>query len=151
MTEDTDPARIPARERAFIEEARVARLATIGRDGVPSIVPICFALIGDDVPAIVSVLDEKPKHVPDRELARVRNIRRDPRVRLLVDRYGEDWSRLAFVQLAGVARIVEPTEGDHAEAIAALRARYPQYRKMAIESRAVIVIEHLRTRSWGLD
>ena len=138
-------------EIEFVRQARVARLATIGKDGVPSMVPICFALVGDDAPAIVSVLDEKPKGVPDGELARVRNIRRDPRVRLLIDRYDEDWSQLAFVQIAGVTRVVDPSGALHAEAIIALRAKYPQYLQMAIEGRPVIVIEHLRVRSWGLD
>lgn len=138
-------------ELAFLETARVARLATIGRDGVPSLVPICFAIAGMSPPAIASVLDDKPKRVTDGELARVRNIRRDPRVRMLVDHYEEDWSRLAFVQVAGVARIVEPGAPGHAESIVVLREKYPQYRAMAIETRTVIVIEHLHIRSWGLD
>lgn len=141
---------IPSREREFLDAARVGRLATIGPDGTPLLVPICFALVGDGTPVIVSVLDEKPKHVPDAELARVRNIRRDARVRLLVDHYEEDWSRLAFVQVTGVAAIVEPGSAGHEAAIAALRAKYPQYRSMAIERRPVIAIEQLRTRSWGL-
>ena len=62
----------------------------------------------------------------------------------------EDWSRLAFVQVTGVAAIVEPGSAGHEAAIAALRAKYPQYRSMAIERRPVIAIEQLRTRSWGL-
>lgn len=135
---------------AFIDGMRVGRLATLGDDGTPSLVPICFAIVATDTPSIVSVLDEKPKHVPDAELARVRNIRRDPRVSLIVDRYDENWSQLAFVQIKGRARVVPPGEDGHAGAIAALREKYAQYRSMGIERRAVIVIEPHRTRSWGL-
>jgi PPOX class probable F420-dependent enzyme len=114
-------------------------------------VPVCFAVIGADRPAIVSVLDEKPKRVTDADLARVRNIRANPHVCLVVDRYEEDWSRLAFVQVHGVARMVEPGDPLHGRAIAALRAKYPQYRAMAIEARPVIAIEDLTARSWRGD
>lgn len=143
-------AMVTGQELAFIASMRVGRLATIRADGAPSQVPICYAVLAGETPAIASVLDEKPKRVTDRELARVRNIRRDPRVSLLVDRYDEDWSWLAFVQIRGRARIVEPSETGHASAIAALREKYPQYRAMAIEHRPVILIEDLHARSWGL-
>ncbi|MDQ4044337.1 MAG: pyridoxamine 5'-phosphate oxidase family protein, partial [Chloroflexota bacterium] len=113
--------------------------------------PICYAVINGDQPAIVSVLDEKPKSVPDTELARVRNIRRDPRISLIVDHYDEDWSQLAFVQIRGNAHILEPDDDGHAAAIEALRAKYRQYRSMAIELRQVILIDDLYGTSWGLD
>ena len=137
-------------EIEFIREIRVARLATIGASGTPSLVPICFALVGTEPPAIVSVLDEKPKRAPDEDLARVRNINRDSRVSVIVDRYDEDWSKLAFVQIKGQARIIQPGESIHTDAIMALREKYLQYRSMAIEHRAVILIDDLRTNSWGL-
>lgn len=138
-------------ELAFLRTQRVARLATIAADGMPSLVPICFAVIVDgDKPVIVSVLDDKPKSVPDRELARVRNIRRDPRVSLIADHYDENWSRLAFVQVRGRARLIGPGDPAHAPATAALRDKYPQYHAMPIEQRPVVVIEPQRTTSWGI-
>jgi PPOX class probable F420-dependent enzyme len=142
---------MPTRAIDFVAAMRVARLATIGADGTPSQVPICFAVLDGDAPVIVSVLDDKPKRVGDAELARVRNIRRDSRVSLVVDHYEEDWSRLAFVQLRGRARIVDPGEEVHAAAIAALREKYPQYRAMAIERRPVILVDDLRASSWGIS
>lgn len=144
------PPALSERVLAFIAGMRVARLATVDSDGAPSQVPICYALIGDAESRIVSVLDEKPKGVPDAELARVRNIRRDPRVSLIVDHYEEDWSKLAFVKIRGRAEIVEPGERHHASAIAGLREKYPQYRSMAIERRPVILIDDLHATSWGL-
>lgn len=138
------------RERSFLAAQRVARLATIGSDGTSSLVPVCFALIGDDKLSIVSVLDDKPKSVADRELARVRNVRRDPRVSVLADHYDEDWSQLGFVQVKGEARVIGPDDPDYSGAITALREKYPQYRDMAVEERLVMVIEPDRTTSWGV-
>jgi PPOX class probable F420-dependent enzyme len=140
-----------AEELAFIRGARVGRLATVDARGAPSVVPFCFALIGSGQPVVVSVLDEKPKRVPDAKLARVRNIERNPQVAFVVDRYDEDWSELAFVQLRGRARLLPPGDEGHAAAVAALREKYPQYRSMAIEDRMVIVIEELRATSWRGD
>ena len=40
------------------ERERVARLATVGPDGRPHVVPICFALDGD---TLYTAVDSKPK------------------------------------------------------------------------------------------
>lgn len=136
----------------LLHAARVGHLATVDDRGRPSVVPFCYALIGEgDELRVVSVLDEKPKSVADDELARVRHIRAHPDVAFVVDRYDEDWSRLAWVQVKGRARVIAPGDAGHAAAIAALRAKYPQYRAMAIETRPVIVIERLRVTSWRAD
>ena len=102
------------------EEARVARLATVGSDGRPHVVPICFVLEGD---TLYSAVDEKPKRT--RTLQRLRDVEANPLVEVLVDRYDEDWSRLAWVKLRGTARVVDR----HERALALLRAKYPQYRE----------------------
>jgi PPOX class probable F420-dependent enzyme len=100
---------------------------------------------------VVSVLDEKPKRVGDRQLARVRNIEQNPRVAFVVDHYDEDWSSLAWVRVHGLAAILTPGDRGHEAAIAALRGKYPQYRAMALEDRRVIHISNLRVRSWWAD
>lgn len=139
---------IPPHDLEFLRQARVGRLATIGREGFPSVVPICFALLDDPEPAVVSVLDEKPKQVPDSELTRVRNILRHPQVGLTIDRYEEDWSKLVFVQIRGIARLVQPDDPLHASSLAALRSKYPRYRSMTLAQRTVIAIADLRLRAW---
>jgi len=139
-------------ELAFVRAARVGRLATVDAANRPAVVPICYAVLDGDGPVVVSVLDEKPKRVSDRKLARVRNIRSNPAVSFVVDRYDdEDWSRLVFVQVRGRASVVEPGAGIHERALAALRDKYPQYESMAIEERPVIVIDDLRGHSWRGD
>jgi PPOX class probable F420-dependent enzyme len=99
------------------EDARVARLATVDPQGRPHAVPICFALEGE---TLYTAVDEKPKRT--RLLQRLRNIEADPRVEVLIDHYDEDWARLWWVRLRGIARIV-----DDRRAVALLAAKYPQY------------------------
>jgi PPOX class probable F420-dependent enzyme len=101
------------------EEERVARLATVGADGRPQVVPICFVLDGS---MLYTAVDEKPKRT--RRLRRLRNIEANPRVEVLIDHYDDDWSRLWWVRLRGSARIV-----DDPRAIELLAAKYPQYRE----------------------
>lgn len=71
---------------------------------------------------------------------------------LLVDVYdAADWRRLRYTQLRGGARIIEPGGDGHARALTLLRARYPQYRTMALEERPVIAIDVDRVVSWRAD
>jgi len=139
-----------AEELAYLDGHRVARLATVDGRGAPSLVPICFARIDlGGEPIVVSALDDKPKRVDGRDLARVRNIAANPTVALLVDDYVEEWSELAFVRFRGEARLIEPGEAGHAEAVATLREKYAQYGVMPIHGRPVVAIGALRAFSWS--
>ena len=136
-------------EIAFLRESRVGHLATADESGRPSVVPICFEVIErPDGAVVVSALDEKPKRVGVAELKRVRNIAQRSEVALVTDRYDEEWSQLAFVQVRGTARIVPPGDNGHDTAVAALRQKYSQYETMSIETRPIIVIGQLTATSW---
>ena len=136
------PVLTPA-ERELLVATRRATLATIAPVGAPRLVPVCFVVIGD---VVWSPLDEKPKAVDDvRSLARVRDIRERPTVALLVDRWSEDWSQLAWLRIAGRAALVDSEPA----AVAALRAKYPQYADHDLESRPMIRIEIAGVRSWS--
>ena len=126
---------------AELLESPVGRLATADTTGVPAIVPICFVVDGD---VIWSAIDEKPKS--GKPLKRLRNIAENPRVTLLVDRYDDDWSRLAWVAIHGAARVVEAT--GQPQALARLRAKYPQYQSMALEESVLVRIEVETAVSW---
>ena len=132
-------------ERRFVESMRVARLATADANGIPHVVPICYALIGDD---LYVTIDEKPKHPDVRAMKRLRNIEANPAVAVVVDRYDEDWSRLAWVMLRGRADVLDHGD-EHDRAQAGLRERYPQYRTMRIESLPVIALRIVRVTAWG--
>ena len=139
---------------AFIRDRRVGRLATADARGKPSVVPVVYAsLVLDAEPVIAIAIDEKPKGDP-RALRRVRNILERPEIALVVDEYREDWGELTWVLVRGSASLIEPGDEGHAEALAALRLKYPQYTGMRLEERPAIVIRDLSTRSWhggGVD
>ena len=103
----------------------VARLATVGADGRPHIVPVCFAL---DEQTLYFAVDSKPKRTTD--LKRLRNIAANPAVAILVDHYEDDWSKLWWVRADGVARVVTDDE-EMQKAVHLLAARYSQYRANA--------------------
>jgi PPOX class probable F420-dependent enzyme len=115
---------LPAWSAELLANARVARLGLVDDHGHPRVLPVTFAIAGG---RIWSAVDEKPKRSPGRELARVRYLRRDPRAALTVDRYSENWTELAWVQVLGSARIVETTEGP--AGLESLIAKYAPYRE----------------------
>jgi len=134
--------------KALLAEARRGTLTTVDAgDGRPRSVPVCYALVGD---AIWSPLDEKPKRAEDpRTLRRVRNVAADDRATLLVDRWSEDWSRLAFAELDVRGELVEPGSADHAAAVVALRARYPQYADHRLEERPMLRFRVVGATTWS--
>ncbi len=137
-------------ERAFLADARRALLVTITPDGWPRPVPICFVLDpGRQV--LYSPIDEKPKTVDDpMRLARVRDLLAEPRVSILVDRWDEDWSRLAWLRIHGRAALLLPEDGpEHAAAAASLRTKYPPYASHDLDARPIIRIVLERATSWG--
>jgi len=142
-------------ELVFLGAARSAVLATVAADGRPRLVPICFAFdVADEPLRIWSPLDEKPKRVADpHDLKRVRDIAANPAVSLLVHAWSEDWSALGWLRLDGLAVLIEPgeaaTTAEHGMAVAALRARYPQYADHRLERRPIIRVLVNRHRSWG--
>ena len=133
------------KEKAFIRFARVARLATADRKGRPFVVPICYVFDGQE---LYSPIDEKPKQASPLLLKRVRNIRANPHVSVVVDRYDDDWQRLAYVLIIGKAKVLVKGQ-KHKRAVLLLRRKYPQYRQMAIHDRPIIRITPIRLKSWG--
>ena len=127
----------------FLEISRVGRLATADAKGVPHLVPVCYAVMGDS--AYITV-DEKPKRT-DIPLKRIRNIQENPAVALTVDRWDEDWSKLAWVMLRGRAEVLDAGD-EHDRAQVRLRERYPQYRTMDIAGLPVIAIRISRVLGW---
>ncbi len=128
----------------FLDSSRVGHLATADAQGAPHLVPVCYAVTG--ACAYITV-DEKPKRT-DIPLKRLRNIIENPAVALTIDRWDEDWTRLAWVMLRGPAEIL-PNGAEHDSAQDRLRARYPQYRTMDIAPLPVIAIRIARVLAWG--
>jgi len=128
--------------RRRVATAKAGVLATAGPDGRPHVVPFVFALKGD---TLYWAVDQKPKRT--QELQRLRNIRSDPRVGVLVDTYDGDWSVLWWVRMDGTARVLD--DGDErARAVNALRGKYPQYREQPLDG-PVVAIDVERWVGWS--
>jgi len=135
MTEDEARARFAG--------ARVAVLGTIGPERAPHLVPVVFAMDGERIHLAV---DSKPKR--SEELARVSNLRRDPRCSLLVHGYDEDWTRLWWARADGRATVTDAAPGLE-RTFALLRDRYPQYGQGTRAIGPAMVVEILRWSSWS--
>jgi len=133
----------PAQARERFAGAEVARLASVGADGRPHIVPVVFALGGGTGETVYSVVDEKPKRSV--RLKRLENLRARPAAALLADHYEADWTRLWWVRADGTARVLEPSEEEAARAVALLAARYPRQRAAG----AVIAVDVERWSGWS--
>lgn len=129
-----------AEARRRFAAARIARLATLGADRRPHLVPIVFALAGDTV---YSVVDGKPKRTV--ELARLRNVSSQPRASVLVDHYEEDWDALWWVRGDGLARVLDRADAEAESAVRALVERYPQQRATG----AVLALDVERWSGWA--
>jgi PPOX class probable F420-dependent enzyme len=132
---------------AFLDEQRVAHLATAGETGRPHVVPVCFARIGE---RIYVPIDAKPKRGDPRALRRLRNLRARPEAALLVDHYEEDWSKLRWLLIYARAVILE--DGPEREAaLQALEQRYAQYAAMRLAALGlpVIALQPETVRRWS--
>lgn len=127
----------------------MARLATADAGGQPLVVPICYAW---DDGALFSAIDAKPKARPMESLKRIRNIRENDRVSVVVDHYDEDWRALRYAIVQGRARLL--TGGaDFTRGADLLRAKYPQYREMGLARDAglMIKVEAEKVTHWAFS
>jgi PPOX class probable F420-dependent enzyme len=127
---------LPQPAAEFVTAGRVARLATADANGRPLVVPVCYAFDGE---CWYSAVDAKPKRAESRRLKRVRNIEANPRVSVVVDHYDEDWRRLRYVIIQGLADLLVGGR-EFAYAIDLLVAKYPQYRELGLSREAGLVI-----------
>jgi PPOX class probable F420-dependent enzyme len=128
-----------ARER--FAAARVARLATADAAGRPHLVPIAFAVDGDTV---YSAVDSKPKRTT--ALRRLANVRENPAVALLADRYDDDWSRLWWARADGRGRVLDLAAPEARRAVALLRERYPPI----VPAGQVLAVDVERWTGWEM-
>ena len=126
--------------RARFSAAKVARLATADANGRPHLVPIVFAVEGEQ---IYSAVDQKPKRTTT--LRRLANVQANPAVCVLVDHYDDDWNALWWVRADGRGRVLAPGRPEARRAIARLRERYPQQ----IAVGAVLAVDVERWRGWS--
>jgi PPOX class probable F420-dependent enzyme len=140
---------IPPAVAGFIAQARVGHLGTADGSGQPLVVPICYAWDGGH---LYSVIDAKPKIERVENLKRIRNIRENAKVSVVIDRYDEDWTRLRYVIIQGRARILTAGE-QFSRGADLLLEKYPQYRAMGLDRQAglMIQVEPARVTHWAFS
>ena len=144
------PKLSPDDARRLLASVPVARLATVGEDGRPHLVPVTFAArLAPGGPAdgdtLYFAVDHKPKRTT--ALRRLRNIAANPRVCLLADHYADDWTRLWWARADGLAGIVEDP-ALRAGPVELLCAAYPQYRERPPEG-PVVAVRVTRWSGWA--
>jgi len=132
-------SRLTEPEASFVRWARVARLASIGRDGMPHVVPVC-PVLDDDGRILVCLEKDSVKH---------RNVSADPRVALVFDDYREDWGANAAVLVRGRAEFLEGADWERARG--SLYEKFIQYEPLAtIDDDPIVAIEPELVAGWGL-
>ena len=132
------------KEEEYLRLKERGFLATLGKNGNPTIVPVCFAYSNG---AIYTAIDEKPKS--SRVPARLTNIERDSRVAFIIDNYSQNWEKLSYLLVHGKARVVE-NQREVEKAKSLLIGKYPQYRRLKLGEQ-VIEISVDRTKLWEFD
>jgi PPOX class probable F420-dependent enzyme len=134
--------------RELLANARVGHLATADQYARPHAVPIVFVWREG---ILYTPLDRKPKREDDwHALRRVRNIETNGRVAIVVDRYDEDWSHLAWVMLEGVATILETGE-ERDSAAQLLTGKYAQYETLSLDGRPIVRVEIEHESEWSSE
>lgn len=131
--------RLTAKEKRYLQRARVCRVASTEKNGRPHEAPFCPAY------------DERRRTMyvaADRDGHGARNLRARPRAAILCDDYKEDWNRLRGVVVQARARTI--SRGPELERARRLLSRkFRQYRNMEIDYVLGLRLERV-TSSWGL-
>ncbi|SHL11018.1 pyridoxamine 5'-phosphate oxidase family protein [Pseudonocardia thermophila] len=93
-----------AAELAYLQEQRLARLATIGPDGAPQVRPVAFA-----VDPVTGAIDIAGRANPKTQ--KWRNVLRDGRAALVVDDVLPPW-RPRSIEVRGTAEVLPDEPGD---------------------------------------
>jgi nitroimidazol reductase NimA-like FMN-containing flavoprotein (pyridoxamine 5'-phosphate oxidase superfamily) len=120
---------------------RVCRVATVGRAGVPHVVPVVHVLAGD-----------KLYFASEGDAKKVKNLRANPRVAVTVDVYSEDWKSLKGVAIQGTAAVLG--DGPRFRKMRRLLyEKFPQYPAEAALGKGDVIVEVTPRHvfSWGFQ
>lgn len=130
-------------EEAFLQNARVVRVATADAEGNPHVVPVCPVF---DRGVICLGTDASTR--------KVRNLRQNPRIAVNFDEYTEDWSRLAGMLVQGRTEILSQSSPQFPRIRKLLYEKFPQYqdKEFRLEGKGVLIIRVIPEKvvSWGL-
>ena len=130
--------------KAKINEAKVARLATVDLECKPHLIPVVFVFDND---CYFIPIDEKTKRFRPEKLKRAKNIQQNPNVTLLIDEYNDDWTKLYFIMIQGKASIIGGKKLEKQNEVLLLEKahnllsdKYHQYQKTGIGEYVIMII-----------
>lgn len=130
----------------IIKKTKVARLSTVDETSQPYSIPVVFVYYKN---AFFIPLDEKSKSINPSKLRRVKNIRNNPQVCLLIDEYTDNWNNLFYILIKGKAELID--EKDRLKHVHKLLvSKYPQYRKIDVGD-SCIYINPIKIIIWNND
>jgi nitroimidazol reductase NimA-like FMN-containing flavoprotein (pyridoxamine 5'-phosphate oxidase superfamily) len=125
----------------LLTHERVCRVATAGESALHA-VPVCQVLEGGRL-----------YFGSDRTSLKVRNLKKDPRIAVVVDLYAEDWDFLKGAMIQGTAKLIR--RGPQFRKIRTLLyKKYPQYPGAgALEESDSVIVEVIpvHVSAWGID
>jgi PPOX class probable F420-dependent enzyme len=129
----------------FLEQTRIATMATIGPTGMPHLVAMWYGLIDGKIYFETKLKSQK-----------VKNLRRDPRIVVSAEG-GHTYDQLRGVSIEGTAVFIEdPEDPEFWAAGVSVFERYnapytdemKPFVEMMLNKRAIIRVEPTRVRSW---
>ena len=141
MAKRRKQTKLTAAAAELIRWARVSRVATVSAEGVPHAVPVCHVLAG-----------QKLYFGSGDDGTKVRNLKANPRITVIVDEYSDYWDGLKGAMIQGRARLIERGP-EFTRARDRLYEKYPQYPKeaaLATSDSVVIEVTPSRVFTWGV-
>jgi len=131
--------KLSPRQVEFLNKQTVGRVATASSKGELHVVPVCYVL---DDGNICFATDYGAK--------KVRNLKENRRISIIIDQYFEDWSKLKGILIQGEAELIERGL-EFAKIRDLLHKKYPQYMDMPIkeEEFLIVKIKPSRVSRWG--
>jgi len=129
-----------AKERTYVERARVCHVGSAGRDAYPHAAPVSAAY------------DTKTRTLyfaTDRGGRTATNLRTRPRASVAVDDYAEDWNGLHGIMLRVRAHKLERGK-EFERSVELLKKKFRQYRPMELDYIVALKVEGV-VASWGLS
>jgi PPOX class probable F420-dependent enzyme len=130
---------------SFLEQSRIATMATVGRDGLPHLVAMWFGLVDGRIYFETKAKSQKAV-----------NLRRDPRIVVSVES-GDTYDQLRGVSIDGRATIIDdPADDEYWAAGVSVFERYQgaysedmrPFVEAMMNKRIVVRVDPVRVRSW---
>ena len=128
----------------FVEGQKSIQVATLNRDGSPHLTTLWFAVVDQQI--VLETFTKSQKVV---------NLRRDPRIALLLES-GDTYEELRGVSINATAELVTDFDGVHAMHMAVLRRNTPEIPEETLEKvslgmaakKTAILVKPEKVMSW---